>query len=207
MAAVLGGTQSLHTNSMDETLALPSEKAAEIALRTQQVLAYETGVVNVVDPLGGSWYIEQLTNKMEEAANNYFSKIDNFGGVIPCIENGYLQTEISDSSSKYNKLIESKERVVVGMNKFNKLNEKIDIPLLKISREVEDNQIRSLEKIKSLRNDAKVTSKLNVIENTCKTSQNLVPVIVDAVLEYATLGEIVIAMKNYFGDWTENSII
>ena len=207
MAAVLGGTQSLHTNSMDETLALPSEKAAEIALRTQQVLAYETGVVNVVDPLGGSWYIEELTNKMEETANNYFSKIDNFGGVIPCIENGYLQTEIADSSSEYNKLIESNERVVVGMNKFNKLNEKIDIPILKISNEVEDNQISSLKKIKSLRNDANVTSKLNLIESTCKTSQNLIPVILDAVLEYATLGEIVTAMKNYFGDWTENSVI
>tara|TARA_B110000438_G_scaffold271510_1_gene289441 strand:+ start:3 stop:1241 length:1239 start_codon:yes stop_codon:yes gene_type:complete len=207
MAAVLGGTQSLHTNSMDETLALPSQKAAEIALRTQQVLAYETGIVNVVDPLGGSWYVEELTNKMEEATNNYFSKIDSFGGIIPCIENGYLQKEIADSSSEYNKLIESKNRVVVGMNKFNKANEKIDIPILKISKEVEDNQIRSLKKIKSLRNDDKVISKLNLIENTCKTSQNLVPVIVDAVLEYATLGEIVTAMKNYFGEWTENSII
>ena len=207
MAAVLGGTQSLHTNSMDETLALPSQKAAEIALRTQQVLAYETGIVNVVDPLGGSWYIEELTNNMEEATNNYFSKIDSFGGVIPCIENGYLQKEIADSSSEYNKLIESKDRVVVGMNKFNKKNEKIDIPILKISKEVEDNQIRSLKEIKSSRNDDKVISKLNLIENTCKTSQNLVPVIVDAVLEYATLGEIVTAMKNYFGEWTENSII
>tara|TARA_B110000116_G_scaffold265418_1_gene274616 strand:- start:327 stop:1076 length:750 start_codon:yes stop_codon:yes gene_type:complete len=207
MAAVLGGTQSLHTNSMDETLALPSQKAAEIALRTQQVLAYETGIVNVVDPLGGSWYIEELTNNMEEATNNYFSKIDSFGGVIPCIENGYLQKEIADSSSEYNKLIESKDRVVVGMNKFNKENEKIDIPILKISKEVEDNQIRSLKEIKSSRNDDKVISKLNLIENTCKTSQNLVPVIVDAVLEYATLGEIVTSMKNYFGEWTENSII
>ena len=124
LAAVLGGTQSLHTNSMDETLALPSQKAAEIALRTQQLLAYETGVANVVDPLGGSWFIESLTNQMEKDANKYFNNIEKIGGVISGIESGYFQKEIADSATIYNNKIENKERVMVGVNDFIKENEK-----------------------------------------------------------------------------------
>ena len=141
LAAVLGGTQSLHTNSMDETLALPSKKAAEIALRTQQILAYETGVANVVDPLGGSWFIEGLTDNMEKDANKYFDNIDKIGGVISGIESGYFQKEIADSASLYNNKIENKDRIIVGVNKFIKENEKIDIPILEISDEVQKIQI------------------------------------------------------------------
>jgi len=207
MSAVLGGTQSLHTNSMDETLALPSEKAAEIALRTQQVLAFETGVANVVDPLGGSWYIEELTNAMEKSAYEYFDKINSMGGVITCIENGFLQKEIADASSEYNRAIESNERIVVGVNDFIKKDEKIDIPILKISKSVEENQIKSLKSIKFKRNNNIVKDKLLDIEKACKSNDNLVPFIIDAVLEYATLGEIVEAMKNCFGEWTEKTVI
>ena len=207
MAAVLGGTQSLHTNSMDETLALPSEKAAEIALRTQQILAYETGVTNVVDPLGGSWYIENLTFQMEEKCLEYFDKINSFGGVIPCIENGFLQKEIADSASQFNDKVESNERIVVGVNKYIKSDENIEIPILKISKEVEEQQILSLQNIKKRRNSNIVRSKLLKIEKACKADDNLVPLIVDAVLEYATLGEIVESMKNIFGEWTESSVI
>jgi len=207
MSAVLGGTQSLHTNSMDETLALPSEKAAEIALRTQQILAYETGVINVVDPLGGSWYVEELTNNMERRANDYFDKINEFGGVIPCIENGYLQREIADAASDYNNKIENNNRVIVGVNKYNKDDEGINIPILKISKNVESKQVLSIKKIKKKRNNKIIGLKLNNIEKACKNNDNLVPVIIDAVLEYATLGEIINSMKNVFGEWNESSVI
>jgi len=207
MSAVLGGTQSLHTNSLDETLALPSQKAAEIALRTQQILAFETGVPNVVDPLGGSWYIEKLTDNMEQSAYEYFNTIDKNGGVISCIENGFLQKEIADASSEYNEKIESKERIVVGVNKYIKNDEEIDIPILKISKTVEKKQLESLSNLKKKRNNNLVKQKLLIVEATCKNNNNLVPVIIEAVLEYATLGEIVNSMKNHFGEWSENSII
>ena len=207
MAAVLGGTQSLHTNSMDETLALPSEKAAEIALRTQQLLAFETGVANVADPLGGSWYIEDLTNKMEKGVYDYFNEINNQGGVIDCIENGYFQKEIADSSSEYNSKVERNERYVVGINKYVSENENIDIPILKISEKVEKKQIEKLNKVKRERNNKAVNEKLRKIKEACLNNDNLVPLIIDAALEYATLGEIVNTMKEHFGEWQEKSII
>ena len=207
LSAVLGGTQSLHTNSMDETLALPSEKAAEIALRTQQILAHETGVANVADPLGGSWYIEKLTQNMEKDVLDYFQKIDNLGGVIECIESGYLQKEIADSSAILNEKIDLKERVIVGMNKYENKDEKITIPILKISKKVEDDQIEFVKKIRLERNNELVDIKLKKIEEISKTHDNLLYPIIDAVLEYATLGEIVESMKNVFGDWQEKSII
>ena len=207
MAAVLGGTQSLHTNSMDETLALPSEKAVEIALRTQQLLAYETGVTNVVDPLGGSWYVESLTDKMEEGAMKYFDDIKNKGGVIECIENGYFQKEIANSSSDYNNQLESSNRYVVGMNKFVKENEEIDIPILKISKKVEEEQVNKLKKIKKKRDESVVNDKLLKIKKAAQTKENLVPLIIEAALDYATLGEIVEAMKSEFGEWQEKSVI
>ncbi len=207
LSAVLGGTQSLHTNSMDETLALPSEKAAEIALRTQQILAHETGVANVADPLGGSWYIEKLTKNMEKDVLDYFQKIDELGGVIECIESGYLQKEIADSSAILNEKIDLKERVIVGMNKYENKDEKITIPILKISKKVEDDQVEFVKKIRLERNNELVGIKLKKIEETSKTHDNLLYPIIDAVLEYATLGEIVESMKNVFGDWQEKSII
>ena len=207
LAAVLGGTQSLHTNSMDETLALPSKKAAEIALRTQQILAYETGVVNVVDPLGGSWFIEGLTDNMEKDANKYFDNIDKIGGVISGIESGYFQKEISDSASLYNNKIENKDRIIVGVNEFVKEDEKIDIPILEISDEVQKIQISKLENLKKERSNKIVKKKLKEITSACKSNKNLLPLIIDASLEYATLGEIVNAMKVVFGEWQEKSII
>ena len=207
LSAVLGGTQSLHTNSMDETLALPSEKAAEIALRTQQILAHETGVASVADPLGGSWYVEKLTRDMEKDVLEYFDKIDKLGGVIECIESGYLQKEIADSSAILNEKIDLKERVIVGMNKYENNDEEITIPILKISKKVEDDQIEFVEKVRLERNNDLVDIKLKKIEETSKTDDNLLYPIIDAVLEYATLGEIVESMKNVFGDWQEKSII
>jgi len=207
LAAVLGGTQSLHTNSMDETLALPSEKATEIALRTQQILAYETGVANVVDPLGGSYFIEELTNNIENKANIYFDYIDEIGGVIEGIESGYFQREIADSASIYNKKLENKERFIVGVNKFVKEDEKIDIPILEITDKVQIKQINNLKKIKKTRNNALVNEKLNKITEASKTDVNLLPMIIDAALEYATLGEIVDSMKVVFGEWKEDVII
>ena len=206
LAGVLGGTQSLHTNSMDETLALPSEKAAEIALRTQQLIAYETGVTNVIDPLGGSWYLEELTDSIENDAKKYFTEIEKLGGVIECIETGYLQKEISDSSSDYQDKIEKKERVIVGMTDFIKEDEEIEIPILEIRKEVEDEQNNRLIRLKKERDNELVNIKLIKIQESCKSGNNLVPVIIDAVESYATLGEIVDAMKNIFGEWTEKAI-
>ncbi len=203
LAAVMGGTQSLHTNSMDETLALPSEKAAEIALRTQQLIAFETGVTNVIDPLGGSWYVEELTDSIEKDALEYFDEIEKNGGVIECIESGYLQKEISDASSDYQIKIDNKERIVVGMTEFIKENEEIEIPILEIRKEVEEEQNKRLNTIKSNRNNQDVEESLLKIQECCKSSENLMPSIIKAVESYATLGEIVDSMKEVFGEWQE----
>tara|TARA_B110000438_G_scaffold279670_1_gene304272 strand:- start:191 stop:1834 length:1644 start_codon:yes stop_codon:yes gene_type:complete len=207
LAAVMGGTQSLHTNSMDETLALPSEKAAEIALRTQQLIAFETGATNVVDPLGGSWYVESLTDQMEAAAEKYFNKIDDFGGVIPAIEMGYFQREIAEASSEYQNKVESKQRVIVGVNKFVKENEEIEIPILEIRKEVEIEQISLLSDLKDTRNKHAVIQSLDAITEAAKNSDNLMPLIINAAKNYATMGEIVDAMKVVFGEWEENAVI
>ena len=203
LAAVLGGTQSLHTNSMDETLALPSEKAAEIALRTQQLIAFETGVTNVIDPLGGYWYIEELTDSIENDALQYFEQIKKNGGVIECIESGYLQKEISDASSDYQKKVDSKDRIIVGMTEFIKENEEIEIPILEIRKEVEDEQNQRLNQIKKNRNQRKANDALQEIQECCKKDKNLMPAIIKAVESHATLGEIVDSMKVVFGEWKE----
>ena len=207
LSAVLGGTQSLHTNSMDETLALPSEKAAEIALRTQQIIAYETGVTNVVDPLGGSWFLEDLTNSLEEKAYQIFNEIDDLGGVVECIEMGYFQKKIANSSIDYQRKVESRDRFIVGVNEFVKENEEIDIPILKIRKEVEDEQIQKIENIKEARDNDIVEEKLKAITLACTSKDNLIPLIIEASQAYATLGEIVSAMKEVFGEWNENTTI
>ena len=207
LAAVLGGTQSLHTNSMDETLALPSQHAAEIALRTQQLIAFETGVTNVVDPLGGSWYVEELTDKMEKEAYNYFSKIDELGGVIPAIEMGYFQREISESASDYQRRVDSKRRIVVGVNEFSKENEEIEIPILEIRKEVENEQIDRLVLLRKKRNGDVVNIKLKAISDASQTKVNLLPLIIDAAQSHATLGEIVDSMKVVFGEWQETAVV
>ena len=207
LAAVLGGTQSLHTNSMDETLALPSQHAAEIALRTQQLIAFETGVTNVVDPLGGSWYVEELTDKMEKEAYNYFSKIDDLGGVIPAIEMGYFQREIAEAASDYQRRVDSKRRIVVGVNEFSKENEQIEIPILEIRKEVEREQIEGLKSLREKRNEETVDAKLKSITEACRTKDNLIPLIIDAAQSHATLGELVTSMKVVFGEWQETAVI
>ena len=193
MAAVLGGTQSLHTNSMDETLALPSEKAAEIALRTQQLIAYETGVANVVDPLGGSWFIEKLTDEMENKAEEYFKEIDDMGGVISAIENGYQQREIGKSASNFQNNVDKNERVVVGVNDFINENEDIDIPILEIDTRAEKNQMERLIQIKSSRDSTLASNLLDSITKACKNGDNLVRPIIDAAKNYCTLGEIAVS--------------
>ena len=207
LAGVLGGTQSLHTNSMDETLALPSEKAAEIALRTQQIIAYETGVTNTVDPLGGSWFIENLTKSLEDKAHKIFNEIDDLGGVVKCIEMGYFQKEIANSSIDYQRKVESKQRVIVGVNEFSKDNEEIDIPILEIRKEVEKEQIKRIDSIREGRDCLIVEQKLKAISKACETKENLIPLIVSAAQSYATLGEIVDSMKEVFGEWNENVAI
>ena len=205
IAAVLGGAQSLHTNSMDETLALPSEKAAEIALRTQQLIAYETGVANVADPLGGSWFVESLTDQLERDAENYFEDIEKNGGVIQAIEDGYFQREIAKSAEDYQKLIDEKQLYVVGVNKFNKDNENIDIPILEIGPEVEKERIKSINKLKKNRDETMVQKSLNYIQECCKNKDNIMPAIINAAKSNVTLGEIVTVMKVEFGEWQEAS--
>ena len=206
MSAVLGGTQSLHTNSMDETIALPSEKAAEIALRTQQLIAYETGVTNVVDPLGGSWFLENLTDEMEVKTEEYFSEIDDLGGVIPAIEQGYQQREISKAASIYQDKIDNNKRIVVGVNKFINDEKEIDIPILEIDTRAEQSQLEKLDQLKRNRDQKQVENSLKQIRKTCQTGDNLMPIIINAVKAYCTLGEIVDAMKTEFGEWQESSI-
>jgi len=206
LAAVLGGTQSLHTNSMDETLALPTEKAAEIALRTQQLIAFETGVANVADPLGGSWFVESLTDHMETEAEKYFEEIENLGGVIPAIEKGYFQREIAYAASEYQQKIDDKELIHVGVNDFIKEDEEIEIPLLEIGDEAENIQIGSLTKLRKERDENMVQKSLSRIQEACANSDNIMPPIIEASKALATMGEIVIAMKAEFGEWQEAAV-
>lgn len=206
MAAVLGGTQSLHTNSMDETLALPTEKAAEIALRTQQLIAFETGVANVADPLGGSWFVESMTDKLENEAEKYFKEIEQLGGVIPAIEKGYFQMEIGRAASEYQNKIDSKELIHVGVNAFQKENEEIDIPLLEIGDEAENKQVKNLMALRESRNENLVQEALRSVEEACKSGVNIMPSLIEASKSYATMGEIIMAMKSEFGEWQEAAI-
>jgi methylmalonyl-CoA mutase N-terminal domain/subunit len=206
LAAVLGGTQSLHTNSMDETLALPSEKAVKIALRTQQLIAYETGVINTVDPLGGSYFIEKLTNEMEEGANEIFKQIDSFGGVIDAIEAGYFQKEISDAAYRYQRQLEKKEKFIVGVNEFKEEKEKIDIPILTISPEVEKEQIKRLTQLKQSRDNDKVRQCLQELSDAARDGKNLMPVLLKGARNYVTIGESVMELKKLFGIYEERVV-
>lgn len=206
LAGVLGGTQSLHTNSMDETLALPSEKAVKIALRTQQLIAYETGVINTVDPLGGSYFVEALTDQMEKEANEIFEQIDAMGGVIPAIEAGYFQKEIADAAYRYQKEVERKEKIIVGVNEFVEPNEKIDIPILTIPPEVEIQQKKRLADLKQSRNQFAVEESLKEIRQAAVDGNNLMPVLIKAAQNYVTLGEMVGELKEVFGTYEEVSV-
>lgn len=204
MAAVLGGTNSLHTNSLDETLALPSEKAAKIALRTQQVLAYETGVASVADPLGGSWYIEDITNRIEKEANQYFEIVKRLGGTINAIEEGYFQKEIADAASIYQESIDTKDRIIVGINDFIEKDEKLDIEILKISKKAQEIQEKKIEILKKNRNAKSLNIKMKKLRNACENNLNLVPYLVLVAEEGATIGEIVEVMKSVYGEWEES---
>jgi methylmalonyl-CoA mutase N-terminal domain/subunit len=203
MAAVMGGTQSLHTNSMDETLALPTEKSVKIALRTQQVLAHETGVPYVADPLGGSWYVEWLTDRMEELAEEYFVKIDEMGGVVRGIEEGFFQREIGRAAYEYQQQLEKNEQVIVGVNRFVEEKEELTIPLLYIDESAGIQQRERLADLRSRRDDP--APLLEKVRATARSGDNLMPPIMDAAKGLATLGEIVDAMKDVYGEYRESA--
>ena len=205
LAAVLGGTQSLHTNSFDEALCLPTEKAAKIALRTQQIIANESGAADTVDPLAGSYYVEWLTNKMEEEAEIYFEKIEALGGVIPAIKANFFQKEIANSSYKYQREIENKDRIIVGVNDF-QLREACATPLLKIDDKVEEEQIKILQNVRDQRNNDQVREKLEKLKQAAKGTENLMPYIMDAIREYTSIGEVMATLKEVFGEYREDSI-
>jgi len=205
LAAVLGGTQSLHTNSFDEAYALPSEEAVRIALRTQQVIAYESGVADTVDPLAGSYYIEYLTNQIEEEAIRYIEKIDSLGGATAAIEKGYMQREIVESAYRYQKEVESKEKIVVGVNEFT-MEEEEPIKILRVDPAIEKRQIEKLNKIKSERNSQEVKNALNRIHHAAEHNENLLPTILAAVKKQATLGEICDVLKTVYGEYKAPTI-
>ncbi len=211
LAAVLGGTQSLHTNSYDEALALPTEKSVEIALRTQQIIAYESGIVDTIDPLGGSYYVEWLTDRIEEEAIKYLDKIDAMGGMTRAIESGYIQKEIADSAYKIQMKIENGERVVVGVNKFVDENEKLNIELMKVDEAVAQRQIKRLKHIRKMRDARKVEESLDALKRVAEKEEgnenNMVPYIYRCVKNYATLGEIVAALKEIFGEYRAPTVI
>jgi methylmalonyl-CoA mutase N-terminal domain/subunit len=203
LAGVLGGTQSLHTNSMDETLALPSEKAVKIALRTQQIIAYETGVPYTVDPLGGSYYVEMLTNKMEQQAEEYFEKIDKMGGVIAGIEKSFFQREIAKAARQYQDEIDKDERIIVGVNRFADPDEKIEIPILLIPDEVERQQTDRMNELKKTRDNQLAEESLQKLRMAAAEDMNLMPFLIDAAKAYCTLGEMVDSLKEVFGIYHE----
>ncbi|MGA3243416.1 MAG: methylmalonyl-CoA mutase family protein [Bacteroidota bacterium] len=206
LAGVLGGTQSLHTNSMDETLALPSEKAVKIALRTQQIIAYETGVTNTVDPLAGSYFVEALTTKMEQEAELYFEKIDTLGGVIPAIEAGFFQREIADAAYRYQRELDAREKIIVGVNEFIEANESIEIPILVISPEVEVKQRKRLGDVRQSRNNEAVERSLSELKQAAIDQKNLVPRLLGSTRSYVTLGEMCAALAEVFGLYEEPAV-
>ncbi|MHB8579296.1 MAG: acyl-CoA mutase large subunit family protein [Ignavibacteriaceae bacterium] len=206
LAAVLGGTQSLHTNGKDEALALPTEESAMTALRTQQIVAYESGAANTIDPLAGSYFIEALTDQIEKEAEEYILKIDALGGMIAAIENGYVQSEIQNAAYKFEKQIENHERIVVGVNKF-QINENQKPELLKIDEKVQDEQIKFLSTTRSRRNNNEVKKQLTRLKEAASGNDNLMPFILDAVKAYASVGEICNTLRQVFGEYKEKVVI
>jgi methylmalonyl-CoA mutase N-terminal domain/subunit len=206
LAAVMGGTQSLHTNSMDEALALPSEHAATIALRTQQIIAEESGVINTIDPLGGSFFIEAQTDRIEKQAYDYFRKIKDLGGMLPAIEKGFFQSEISDAAYRYQREIDGNTRKIVGINAFEE-SEPISIPLLEMDPQGYDRQESRLKMVRQQRDNGRVGQSLDRLRIACQGTENTMPFILEAVRAYATLGEIVDVMKSVFGVYQESNWI
>jgi len=206
LAAVLGGAQSLHTNSMDETLALPTEEAVKLALRTQQIIAHESEVTNTVDPLGGSYYVESLTNRLEEGAREYFRKLDEMGGMVRAIEQGFPQREILNASQRYQREVERKERIVVGVNEYVEPDGQ-RIPILKIGPEVEKAQVDHLASLRSRRDSFKMAGTLEALQEAAAGDENLMPYLLEAVKAEATLGEICAALKEVFGTYKEPVVL
>jgi methylmalonyl-CoA mutase, N-terminal domain len=205
MAAVLGGTQSLHTNSFDEALALPTEDAVRIALRTQQVIAHETGAVNTIDPLGGSYYVEDLTNRLEVEAYDYFDRIEKLGGVIPAIKENFFQREIADASFRYQHEVEQKQRIIVGVNRY-ALEDEPEVEILRIDPALERKQIERVKALRGRRDSAAVESALARVRQAAAEKQNLMPPLIDAAKAYTTLGEMCDALRSVWGTWTETPV-
>jgi methylmalonyl-CoA mutase N-terminal domain/subunit len=206
LSAVLGGTQSLHTNSMDEAFSLPSEEAVQTALRTQQVIAYESGVASTADPLGGSFYVERLTDALEERAQAYLDKIDEMGGAVVAVERGYIQKEIQESAYAYQKAVETAEQVVVGLNKFKEEGAR-PANLLRVDQSVMKSQLAKLDALKAERDNAAVQSAIGRLRESARGSDNLMPPMMEAVGAYATLGEICDALREVFGEYTAVSTL
>ena len=206
MSAVLGGTQSLHTNSFDEALALPTEHAVRIALRTQQVIAHETGVVNTIDPLGGSWYVEDLTNRLEKEAYEYFDRIDKLGGVIPAIKENFFQREIADASFRYQSEVEAKQRIIVGVNRY-QAEEEPPIELLRVDPALEDEQIARVQAVRARRDSGAVEAALAQLKEAASVEdRNLMPPIVEASRAYVTMGEMCESLREVWGVWRETPV-
>jgi len=206
LAAVLGSCQSLHTNSFDEALALPSEEAVQVALRTQQIIAYESGTTDTVDPLGGSYYIERLTSQIEDRAMEYIAEIDRMGGALKAIERGYIQREIANSAHSYQRAVDSGEQVVVGVNKFATKDEQ-EPEILAIGVETERKQVERLKRLKQERDNQRVSEVLNRVRDVARSNQNIMPVLIEAVKAYATVGEISDALRDVFGEYREPNIL
>jgi methylmalonyl-CoA mutase N-terminal domain/subunit len=206
LAAVLGGTQSLHTNSFDEALALPTEHAARLALRTQQVIAHETGVVSTIDPLGGSYYLEELTNRLEQQAYDYFDRIRRLGGVVPAIKENFFQREIAEASFRYQAEVEAQQRIVVGVNRY-ELEEEREIELLRVDPELERKQLARVQAVRAARDGAAVERALaRLKEASVREGENLMPHILDAARARATLGEMCDALRETWGTWRETPV-
>jgi methylmalonyl-CoA mutase N-terminal domain/subunit len=206
LAAVLGGTQSLHTNSKDEALALPTENSVRTALRTQQIVAFESGVTNTIDPLAGSYYIEAMTDRIEKEAEDYINKIDAMGGMIKAIEEGFVQMEIQKAAYEFEKQMEKRKKIVVGVNKF-RVDEDEEPELLKIDMTVQENQIAFLKKVKGQRNNNNVNKSLKKLEGAARGNDNLMPFIIEAVKTYASVGEICSTLRGVFGEYKEHVVI
>jgi methylmalonyl-CoA mutase N-terminal domain/subunit len=200
---VLGGTQSLHTDAYDEALALPTDRAALIALRTQQIIAEETGVVNTVDPLGGSYFVEALTKKMEDGALDYFAKIDAMGGMVEAVEKGFPQREIQESAYQYQKAVERGDQTIVGVNKYAMGEEPADVDILVIDEAVRDHQVERLERVRSRRDKGAVEDSLDKLRRAARANENTMPATIEAVRAYATLGEICSALRDVYGIYEE----
>jgi methylmalonyl-CoA mutase N-terminal domain/subunit len=203
LAAVLGGTNSLHTNSLDETLALPTDFAVKVALRTQQILAHESGVAHTIDPLGGSYFVEEMTTRMEQGTFDYFRQIDAFGGMVEAIEAGFPQKEIMDAAYRYQRALDDGEKVMVGVNDFTDSGEEPPLPILYIDETTEDEQRAALASIKRTRDGKAVVSKLGDLRQACRDGRNVMPSLVEAVKTYATVGEISDVMREVFATYEE----